>query len=145
MFIFPFKKIFRFCICFIDLRKAFDTVSHDVLLDKLTEIGVIGLERDWFSHYLMNRTQSVEFQGVTSCLVGISVGVPQGSILGPLLFLHHVNDLPEMTSECSILIMYADDTVLFCSSPQASLIANKLNNELGKIERWLFTTAYLLM
>ena len=128
---------------FIDLRKAFDTVNHDVLLDKLTEIGVLGHERDWFSHYLMNRTQSVEFQGVTSCPVGISVGVPQGSILGPLLFLLHVNDLPGMTSECSIL-MYADDTVLFCSSPQASLIANKLNNELREIERWLFDNSLFI-
>ena len=128
---------------FIDLRKAFDTVNHDVLLDKLTEIGVLGHERDWFSHYLMNRTQSVEFQGVTSCPVGISVGVPQGSILGPLLFLLHVNDLPGMTSECSIL-MYADDTVLFCSSPQAFLIANKLNNELREIERWLFDNSLFI-
>ena len=108
-----------------------------MLLDKLTEIGVLGHERDWSSHYLMNHTQPVELQGMTSCPVGISVGVPQGSILGPLLFLLHVNDLPGMTSECSIL-MYADDTVLFCSSPQAFLITNKLNNKLRKIERWLF-------
>ena len=122
---------------FIDLRKAFDTVNHDVLLDKLTKIGVLGLERDWFSHYLMNHTQSVEFQGVTSYSVGISVGVPQGSILGRLLFLLHIDDLSGMTSECSIL-MYADDTVLFCSCPQASLIANKLNTKLCKIKRWLF-------
>ena len=130
---------------FIDLRKAFDTVNHDVLLDKLTKIGVLGLERDWFSHYLMNRTQSVEFQGVTSCPMGISVRVPQGSILGPLLFLLHVNDLPGMTSEYSILI-YADDTVLFCSPPQASLIANKLNNEFcAKLNAGFLTTAYLLM
>ena len=85
----------------------------------------------------MNHTQSVEFQGVTSCSVGISVGVPQGSILGLLLFLLHIDDLSGMTSECSIL-MYADDTVLFCSSPQASLIANKLNTKLCKIECWLF-------
>ena len=80
----------------------------------------------------------MEFHGVTSNPEGVSVGVPQGSIFGPLLFILHVNDLPEAASECSIL-MYADDTVLFCSSSQASTIEMKLNEELFKIERWLFS------
>ena len=85
--------------------------------------------------YLSNRTQ-VEFQGVTSNPKAISAGVPQGSILGPLLFILHINDLPEVVSECNIL-MYADDTVLYCSSSQASVIQDKLNAELSKIEHWL--------
>ena len=70
----------------------------------------------------------------------MSIGVPQGSILGPLLFTLHVNDLPEAVSECSIL-MYAGDTVLFYSSSQVSTIEMKLNEELLKIERWLFSNS----
>ena len=85
----------------------------------------------------------VEFHGVTSNPEGVSIGVPQGSILGPLLFILHVNDLPEAVSECSIL-MYADDTVLFCSSSQASTIEMKLNEELFKIERWLFSNSLFI-
>ena len=106
---------------FIDLRKACDTVDHDVLLDKFSAMGVIGPEYEWFTDYLRNRTQVVEFHGVTSNPEDVSIGVPQGSILGSLLFILHVNDLPEAASECSIL-MYADDTVLFCSSSQASTL-----------------------
>ena len=78
---------------FIDLRKAFDTVDHAVLLDKLSNLGIVDKEHGWFTDYLSNRTQVVEFQGVTSTPEAISVGVPQGSILGPLLFILHINDL----------------------------------------------------
>ena len=95
---------------FIDLRKAFDTVDQAVLLAKLSNMGIVGREHDWFSYYLTNRTQVVEFQGVTSAPNTISAGVPQGSILGPLLFILHINDLLQVISECSKL-MYADDTV----------------------------------
>ena len=91
---------------FIDLRKAFDTVDHAVLLDKLSNLGIVDKEHGWFTDYLSNRTQVVEFQGVTSTPEAISVGVPQGSILGPLLFILHINDLPEVVSECNILIFY---------------------------------------
>ena len=121
---------------FIDLRKAFDTVDHAVLLDKLSNLGIGNKEHGWFTDYLSNRTQVVEFQGVTSTPEAISVGVPQGSILGPLLFILHINDLPEVVSECNIL-MYADDTVLYCSSSTASIIQDKLIADLSKIEHWL--------
>ena len=121
---------------FIDLRKAFDTVDHAVLLDKLSNLGILDKEHGWFTDYLSNRTQVVEFQGVTSASEAVSTGVPQGSILGPLLFILHINDLPEVVSDCNIL-MYADDTVLYCSSSQASVIQDKLNAELSKIDHWL--------
>ena len=87
---------------FIDLRKAFDTVDHAILLAKLSNMGIVGREHDWFSDFLTNRIQVVEFQGVTSPPDTISVGVPQGSILGPLIFILHINDLPQVISECSI-------------------------------------------
>ena len=73
---------------------------------------------------------------MTSASEAVSTGVPQGSILGPLLFILHINDLPEVVSDCNIL-MYADDTVLYCSSSQASVIQDKLNAELSKIDHWL--------
>ena len=122
---------------FIDLRKAFDTVDHAVLLDKLSNLGIVAdKEHGWFMDYLSNRTQVVEFQGVTSTPEAISVGVPQGSILRPLLFILHINDLPVVVSECNIL-MYADDTVLYYSSSKASIIQDKLIANLSKIEHWL--------
>ena len=97
---------------FIDLRKAFDTVDHAVLLDKLSNLGIVDKEHGRFTDYLSNRSQVVKLQGVTSTPVAISVRVPQGSILGPLLFIPYINDLPKVVSECSIL-MYANDTVRF--------------------------------
>ena len=121
---------------FIDLRKAFDTVDHAVLLRKLSSLGVVQSELHWFRNYLMNRTQVVDYHDVSSAAESVSIGVPQGSILGPLLFILHLNDLPDVVVECSIL-MYADDTVLFFSAPQASTIQETLNRELGHIMSWL--------
>lgn len=128
---------------FIDLRKAFDTVRHDLLLDKLSNLGVVDRELKWFKDYLRDRTQVVEFQGVSSDPEGVVVGVPQGSILGPLLFILHVNDLPDAAVQCSVL-MYADDTVLFYSAKQASVIEEKLNEELASIGRWLHENSLFL-
>ena len=84
--------------------KAFDTEDHAVLLDKLSNLGIVDKEHGWFTDNLSNRTQVVEFQGVTSTPEAISVGVSQGSILGQLLFILHINDLPEVVSECNILM-----------------------------------------
>ena len=96
---------------FIDLPlKAFDTVNHEVMLNKLRGLGVMDGEHEWFRNYLQNRTQIVEFQGVSSADEPASVGVPQGSILGRLLFILHLNDHPSAAMECSIL-MYADDQI----------------------------------
>ena len=120
---------------FIDLRKAFDTVNHEVLLNKLRGLEVLDGEHEWFRNYLQNRTQFVDFQGVSSAAEPVSVGVPQGSILGPLLFILHLNDLPSVVVECSIL-MYADDTVIFYSAPEVSAIQATLVRELQAIDCW---------
>ena len=85
----------------------------------------------------------MEFQGVSSDPEGVAVRVPQGSILGPLLFILHVNDLPDAAVQCSVLI-YADDTVLFYSAKQASAIEEKLNEELASIRRWLHENSLFL-
>ena len=102
------------------------SVNHEVLLNKLRGLGVTNLEYEWFKNYLENRAQVAEFQGVLSSTEPACVGVPQGSILGPLLFILHLNDLPGVTVKCSVL-MYADNTVIF-SAPQVSVIQSN-NNE----------------
>ena len=121
---------------FIDLRKAFDTVHHDVLLRKLSGLGVTEDELKWLTNYLSDRSQVVDFLGVSSSSEPVFSGVPQGSILGPLLFIIHLNDLPGAVASCSVL-MYADDTVIFCTGRQASTIEATLNRELNQIESWL--------
>ena len=95
----------------IDLKKAFDTVDHDILCKKLELYGVQLRELSWFRSYLSNRKQFCRVNGVDSDVGEIEVGVPQGSCLGPLLFLIYINDLPQAVQGSSVT-MYADDTSL---------------------------------
>ena len=119
----------------IDLSKAFDTLNHDILLSKLGYYGVSGVELRLLSNYLSDRVQYVEYLGAISQSRSIGVGVPQGSILGPLLFLIYINDLPNSSDMFNIL-MYADDTTLFCNF-DTTCNSEKINSELEKIYRWL--------
>ena len=121
---------------FSDFRKAFDTVNHDLLLQKLSYMGVLDKELAWFKDYLHDRTQVLDFQGISSDPEPIPIAVPQGSILGPLLFILHVNDLPNVVNRCSML-MYADDTVLFYAASRVDALQERLNEELKTIEYWL--------
>ena len=117
----------------IDLQKAFDTVDHDILLSKLKAIGVDSV--DWFRSYLSDRSQCVEVNGVRSEFLPINCGVPQGSILGPQLFLLYINDL-SISVNCQ-LSLYADDSALFFAHSDPSVIANRLSVELSNCRRWL--------
>ena len=120
------------CIAiFCDLRKAFDTVNHQILLDKLKKMGVRGSELSWFQDYLTNRMQLVSINGFSSLLKILSIGVPQGSILGPLLFLIYINDLP-LCSQLFALLFADDTTLLLADSNLNNLIAN-VNREFKKI------------
>ena len=116
----------------IDLQKAFDTVDHSILIDKLRAIGV---STPWFHSYLSDRKQCVEVNGMRSEFLSITCGVPQGSILGPQLFLIYINDM--VTSlECK-LSLYADDSALIFSHTDSRVIADRLSRELSNCKRWL--------
>ena len=97
---------------FMDLSKAFDTLDHQILLNKLKYCGVNDISLKWFSSYLTGRQQYVEIDGYSSGLLPLTTGVPQGSILGPLLFLIYMNDIPHATDYFDF-ISYEDDTSLF--------------------------------
>ena len=121
---------------FLDLKKAFDTVPHDILLKKLYAYGIRGIALKLMKSYLTDRTQYVIYDGMQSTTLPISCGVPQGSILGPLLFIITMNDIGNV-SEFLYTILYADDTcVLLNGNDYLSLIAS-LNSELDKLSIWL--------
>ena len=120
---------------FLDLTKAFDTVNHEVLLGKLERYGVRGLPLQWLSSYLKDRQQCVSINGHCSSQRTVNIGIPQGSIIGPVLFLLYVNDLPSISSEF-LSILYADDTTLLSSNSDHSLLIQLINNELPKIQQW---------
>ena len=119
---------------FLDLKKAFDTVNHSLLLNKLKKFGIRDIELNWFKSYLNNRMQSVKVGSTLSDLEPINIGIPQGSILGPLLFIIFVNDLPD--SVICKTVMYADDTSLLISSSDPLCLQNSLNLNMCRIASW---------
>ncbi|MEE8341453.1 MAG: reverse transcriptase family protein, partial [Candidatus Neomarinimicrobiota bacterium] len=127
---------------FIDLSKAFDTINHGILLRKLQFYGLDQSSLRLFNSYLVNRQQYVTIDGIQSKLGHITTGVPQGSILGPLLFIIYINDISNSSSVFNI-ISYADDTTLtsslktFNTDSNVSNISHKINSEVGKVSEWL--------
>ena len=110
----------------IDLRKAFDTVSHEILLRKLERYGIRGPVLSWFNSYLSGRTQCVRIDSTLSSERAVSCGVPQGSVLGPLLFLLYINDLPSI-SENVHFTLFADDTTLAVSDASYEDLVRRTN------------------
>jgi hypothetical protein len=128
---------------FVDLRKAFDSIDHSLLLKKLYNLGIRNRELNWFENYLSGRTQIVGVNGASSHPLQISHGVPQGSILGPLLFVIHINDLLSCILKSNVL-MYADDTVLFCAGSNTNTIEDNLNQDLHRLSDWLQVNSLFL-
>ena len=119
---------------FLDISAAFDKVWHNGLIAKLSQIGIDGSFLDFFKSYLRNRKQCVIIDGVKSNFLDVTAGVPQGSRLGPLLFIIYINDI--INDIQSDIMIFADDTTLLASGDDPTITASQLNNDLLKISNW---------
>ena len=124
-------------VLYLDFAKAFDTVDHQILLKKLKRFGVVDRMHDWFKDYLHQRFQRVVVDGAVSDWAHVTSGVPQGSILGPMLFVIFINDLPDVVPDCISTGLYADDTKLYRN---VSTIADceKLQDALTELSSWSY-------
>ena len=129
-------------VVYLDLSKAFDTIGHALLLNKLSAYGVGGKELQWFTSYLFNRMQVVALGNINSEPEPIYCGVPQGSILGPLLFITFFNDLVDSLN--SKVIKYTDDTVIYCANNDVEVLENLLNSEMKIIGSYCSENELLL-
>ena len=119
---------------FIDFAKAFDTVNHKILLDKMYHYGIRGPIHSWFKDYLTDRSQITTFNGSNSSCSKITLGVPQGSVLGPILFLIYINDISNIFSKAKT-ILFADDMTVYLTGPSPEELITTANLELQKLHQ----------
>ena len=122
------------CTIFLDLAKAFDSVDHEILLRKLEKYGIRGVALKLMTSYLENRQHKTKCNEVESVLKILGIGVPQGSVLGPLLFLLFINDLPNVSK--FMVKLFADDTLLAMSGNDIRTLEKNANIEMKKISKW---------
>jgi len=133
---------------FCDLEKPFDSINHDILISKLNFYAAEGKTLLWFKSYLSNRYQrvilnnNVNCQNLSSTWQKITQGVPQGSILGPLLFLIYINDLPKIINDIAIPILFADDTTILITSPNKSNFEQTVTIALNLLNEWCNTNLF---
>ena len=127
----------------LDLTKAFDTVNHKIILNKLSAFGVVDVASDWFSSFLANRSQVTCCNNAMSNQEPVSTGVAQGSIFGPLLFVIYMDDLPDVLEHCSVT-SFADNTVLSFNSKSITKIELKLNSDPNRVTNWMQTNQLTL-
>ena len=124
-------------VAYLDFRKAFDSVPHQRLIQKLNDLGVRGPLLRWIEAFLTGRTQQVAVNGKQSNPTPVRSGIPQGSVLGPVLFLVYVNDLPESV-KCDIKL-FADDAKLYASSKQGNSQHSQMQADLQSLANWSAT------
>ncbi|XP_057294623.1 uncharacterized protein LOC130623152 [Hydractinia symbiolongicarpus] len=128
---------------FLDLTKAFDMLSHGELLSKLSSFGIVGDEHEWFTDYLFGRFQQVQYKNSLSDEHPVNSGVPQGSILGPLLFIMFFNDLCTVVKHSEV-VKYADDTVLFVAGKDLEIIETRLSSDMNCVLAWCLENELIL-
>jgi hypothetical protein len=121
---------------FLDLKRAFETVDRKILIKKMKEIGVNGTVLEWFTSYLTNRKQKVKYCDNFSKSILVENGVPQGTVLGPVLFIIYINDIIKHVKHCKIKL-FADDTMIYVSGRDVCDMMNKINEDLNNIYKYL--------
>lgn len=121
---------------FLDFRRAFETIDRHLLIGKLEKYGFGPTVINWMREYLFNRTQKTKYDGKTSSPREVNYGVPQGTVLGPSLFVLYINDIVSVVEKCKIQL-FADDTLLYCVGSDVKSVVDTLNSELKYIENWL--------
>ena len=117
-------------VCFLDVSKCFDVVSHDTLLLKMQKYGIRNIELNWFKLYLSNRSQATKCNNLMSLFVNVSTGIPQGSILAPSAFLLFINDLPMYVKNCSL---YADDAMTEATGSTVEEVVSSLQCNINQL------------
>uniref|UniRef100_A0AAX7V8P7 Reverse transcriptase domain-containing protein n=1 Tax=Astatotilapia calliptera TaxID=8154 RepID=A0AAX7V8P7_ASTCA len=120
---------------FLDLKKAFDTVNHEILLKKLEKYGFRGVVLEWLKSYVGNRQQYVQINEYKSNLMDIACGVPQGSVLGPKMFIMYLNDICRV-SEILKFVIFADDTNILCAGGELPQVLEMITQELTILKKW---------
>jgi len=133
------KALDRGCyvlVVLLDFSRAFETINRDILIKKLASLGFGGVVLRWFKSYLSNRTQVLKFKNCMSDALAVEHGVPQGTVLGPLLFLLYKNDIVEAVSYSNIEL-FADDTMIYMSGTNINELENFINYDISKLYEWL--------